>query len=106
MIFYETSFFTDQVTSLITDESYSEFQQVLMTDPEAGDVIRGSRGLRKIRWKIAGKGKSGGIRVIYYLVCEEEIFLLYAYPKNKQENITDNQAKILRDLVDTHLNNE
>ena len=106
MIFYETTIFTDQVTSLLTDESYSELQKTLMIDPKAGDMIRHSRGLRKIRWKFSGKGKSGGIRVIYYLVCEDEIFLLYAYPKNKQENITDSQAKILRNLVDTHLNNE
>ncbi len=103
MIFYETSIFTEQITSHISDESYAEFQQVLITDPEAGDIIQRSRGLRKIRWKLPGKGKSGGIRIIYYLVCAEEVFLLYAYPKSKSENITSEQARILRDLVDNHL---
>lgn len=106
MQFYETTIFTDQITSLLSDDSYAELQQVLIADPEAGDLIRRSRGLRKIRWRLPGKGKSGGIRVIYYLVCAEEVFLLYAYPKSKQENITDDQARILRNLIETHLNDE
>ncbi len=106
MIFYETPIFTDQITSFLDDGSYAELQQALIADPEAGDLIRRSRGLRKIRWRLPGKGKSGGIRVIYYLVCSEEMFLLYAYPKSKQENITDEQARILRRLVETHLKDE
>lgn len=103
MTFYETSIFTEQITTLINDDSYAEFQRVLIADPEAGDLIQRSHGLRKIRWRLPGKGKSGGIRVIYYLVCAEEIFLLYAYPKSKSENISPNQARMLRDLVDIHL---
>jgi mRNA-degrading endonuclease RelE of RelBE toxin-antitoxin system len=106
MVFYETPIFTDQITSLLDDGSYAELQQALIADPKAGDLIRRSRGLRKIRWRLPGKGKSGGIRVIYYLVCSEEMFLLYAYPKSKQENITDDQARILRRLVETHLKDE
>ena len=103
MTFYETAIFTTQITKLISDESYTEFQKVLIADPESGDLIRGSQGLRKIRWRIEGSGKSGGIRIIYYLVSGEGIFLLFAYPKSKQENITDDQARILRSLVDKHL---
>ncbi len=106
MTFYETTIFTDQITSLLSDDSYTELQQLLIADPEAGDLIKRSRGLRKIRWRLPGKGKSGGIRVIYYLVCSEEVFLLYAYPKSKRENITDDQARVLRSLVETHLKNE
>ena len=106
MTFYETAIFTDQIISLLSDDSYAELQQTLIADPQAGDLIQHSRGLRKIRWRLPGKGKSGGIRVIYYLVCSEEIFLLYAYPKSKQENITDDQARVLRSLVQTHLKNE
>ena len=63
-----------------------------------------SRGLRKIRWRSAGKGKRGGIRVIYYLVQREEIFMLYAYSKNEREDISHDQAIKLRDLVEQHLN--
>jgi mRNA-degrading endonuclease RelE of RelBE toxin-antitoxin system len=103
MIFYETDIFTAQITKLISDESYTELQKVLIADPESGDLIRNSQGLRKIRWRLAGTGKSGGIRIIYYLVCGDEIFLLFAYPKNKQENITEEQARVLRALVDKHL---
>jgi len=106
MTFYETSIFTDQITSLLDDDSYAQLQQVLILDPEAGKLIRDSRGLRKIRWRLPGKGKSGGIRIIYYLVCSEEVFFLYAYPKSKQENISDDQARVLRSLVDTHLRHE
>lgn len=80
-----------------------EFQKVLIADPESGDLIRNSQGLRKIRWRLAGTGKSGGIRIIYYLVSGDEIFLLFAYTKSKQENITEEQARVLRALVDKHL---
>jgi hypothetical protein len=103
MVFYETDIFTVQITKLISDESYSEFQKVLIADPESGDLIRNSQGLRKIRWRLAGRGKSGGIRIIYYLVSGDQIFLLFAYSKSKQENITDDQALVLRALVDKHL---
>ena len=68
MKFYETSIFTTQIVGLISDESYSELQAALIVNPEAGALIQRSRGLRKIRWRLPGKDKSGGIRVIYYLV--------------------------------------
>ena len=71
-----------------------------MADPNAGAVIRGSGGIRKIRCAAKGKGKSGGIRVIYYIPQEDRIFLLLAYPKNEQENLTAAQVKILRHVVD------
>ena len=106
MTFYETSIFTAQIVDLISDESYSELQAALIVNPEAGDLIQRSRGLRKIRWRLPGKGKSGGIRVIYYLVQDEEIFFLYAYPKSDRENITAEQARVLRRLVDQHLEND
>lgn len=103
MIFYETDIFTEQIVSLIDDDSYAELQTRLIIDPEAGDLIPKSRGLRKIRWKAQGRGKRGGIRVIYYLIHHEEIFMLYAYAKNNKEDITPDQARRLRDLVDQHL---
>jgi mRNA-degrading endonuclease RelE of RelBE toxin-antitoxin system len=103
MTFYETHIFTEQIGDLIDDESYAELQATLIVDPEAGDLIPRSRGLRKVRWKAQGRGKRGGIRVIYYLVHREEIFMLYAYPKNEREDLSADQVKRLRDLVDLHL---
>lgn len=103
MTFYETDIFTEQITRLISDDSYGELQSQLIIDPEAGDLIPKSNGLRKIRWKAQGRGKRGGIRVIYYLVHREEIFMLYAYAKNERENITPEQAKKLKELVEHHL---
>jgi mRNA-degrading endonuclease RelE of RelBE toxin-antitoxin system len=103
MTFYETDIFTEQIVNLIDDDSYAELQTRLIIDPEAGDLIPRSLGLRKIRWKARGRGKRGGIRVIYYLVHREEVFMLYAYAKNDREDITQDQARKLRELVEQHL---
>ena len=62
-------------------------------------MVRGSGCLRKIRWAARGRGKSGGIRVIYYLVADDEIYFLFAYAKNKQEDLDNVQLRILRNLV-------
>ena len=66
MVIIETSIFTKQVKELMTDEVYRELQNTLVAYPESGKLIQGSGGLRKIRWGIAGKGKRGGVRAIYY----------------------------------------
>ena len=62
--FIETQVFTKQVTLLLDDADYRQLQVTLALKPRAGDMIRGSGGLRKIRWAARGRGKSGGIRVI------------------------------------------
>lgn len=103
MIFYETDVFTSRITELIDDESYAALQATLIIDPEAGDLIPRSKGLRKIRWMGSGRGKRGGIRVIYYLVHNEEIFMLYAYPKNRESDLSSRHIQMLRDLVEHHL---
>ena len=103
MTFYETDIFTEQIVDLIDDDSYAELQSTLIANPDAGDLMPRSRGLRKVRWKAPGRGKRGGIRVIYYMVHREEIFMLYAYAKNDREDITPDQTRRLRELVDLHL---
>lgn len=103
MTFYETNIFTEQIVDLIDDDSYAELQASLIVDPEAGDLMPRSKGLRKIRWRAQGRGKRGGIRVIYYLVHRQEIFMLYAYAKNDRENLSSDQIRRLRDLVNLHL---
>ena len=97
--FVETQIFAKQITDLLDDSAYRRFQVILALNPEAGDVIRGGGGLRKIRWSAQGRGKRGGIRIIYYLLEKDEIYLLFAYPKNKQEDLTNEQLRVLRTLV-------
>jgi hypothetical protein len=103
VIFIETSIFTNRITGLLTDEEYHSFQLDLMAAPTAGAVIRGGGGIRKIRFAAKGKGKSGGIRVIYYILKEDRVFLLLAYPKNEQENLTAAQLKLLSHTVNQML---
>ncbi len=64
MLFIETTIFTRQVTELLPDEEYKRLQEALLMQPAAGDLIPGCGGLRKIRWRLVGSGKQGGIRVI------------------------------------------
>ena len=65
MEFIETSIFTAQVQEQLSDDEYKEFQESLILNPSAGDIIRGSGGLRKVRWNVGSTGKRGGVRVIY-----------------------------------------
>ncbi|MGA9190651.1 MAG: type II toxin-antitoxin system RelE/ParE family toxin [Anaerolineales bacterium] len=82
------------------DEEYRKLQVALVGNPELGKLVRGSGGLRKIRWGLPGKGKSGGARVIYYwAVKEDHIFMLLMYSKSEQEDLTPSQLKILKKIV-------
>ncbi len=100
----ETSFFTKRISSLLSDEEYRNLQNELILNPEKGKVIRGSGGLRKIRWGISGRGKSGGVRIIYYWILKKDtILMLLVYPKNEQDNLTSSQLKILKSLVEKEL---
>ena len=100
MIFIETPTFTRLISELIEDEEYSKLQADLCNRPDAGDLIKNGGGIRKLRWKRAGTGKSGGIRVIYYWLTEEnQILMLMAYPKSVKDNLTDKETAILRTLV-------
>lgn len=100
MILYETSIFTKQIGSLLEPESYRLFQWQLVANPDKGDLIPGTGGLRKIRWSSEGHGKRGGIRVIYYWIQpNKSIFLLLAYKKNKASDLSESQKKILKEMV-------
>ena len=80
----------------LDDDEYAELQQFMMKDPEAGDLVRESGGVRKLRWKRKGMGKRGGLRVIYFVRYQpNEFWMLTLYAKAKQENIP---ARILREL--------
>ena len=100
MIFIETSVFTRQIKNLISDDSYRQLQEWMVESPDRGKVIPGSAGCRKLRWKIAGKGKRGGIRVIYYwLKDSHQVFMLIAYAKTASDDLTQEQIKLLGELV-------
>jgi mRNA-degrading endonuclease RelE of RelBE toxin-antitoxin system len=99
MIFIETSFFTEDVKQLLSDEEYAKLQQHLASNPEAGDLIQGTGGLRKERWAAGGRGKSGGVRVIYYYVtADSQIRMLLIYKKGVQDTLTAKQKATLRKL--------
>ena len=101
MIIRETSVFTRQVQDLLDRESYRLLQLRLVADPAAGDLIRGTGGLRKIRWQGSGRGKRGGVRVIYYWARGQDIILmLLAFGKNEQADLTSQQRSILKRLVE------
>ena len=100
MRFIETPVFTSSVTRLLDDESYRQLQLALMLRPEQGPVIPAAGGLRKVRWARAGGGKRGGLRVIYYWASKDAAFyMLFAYAKNEQGDLTAVQAKALGRLV-------
>ena len=100
MLFIELLTFTEQIVGLIHDDGYARFQVELVRQPEKGDVIPASGGLRKARMKLPGRGKSGGARVIYlYLKQHQTIVLFYCYTKSERENLTPAQLKRLRVAV-------
>jgi len=83
MVVKETSGFTRQVQKLLTDQEYRDLQTLLVNRPDAGPVIVGSGGLRKVRWGLHSKGKRGGLRVIYYCAeVEEQLLMLFIFPKS------------------------
>lgn len=84
---------------LLSEESYRKLQSTLMLRPEAGAVIRGSGGLRKIRWNLPGSGKRGSLRIIYFWNPPDTIFMLFPYRKTEQDDLTQDQLKLLRKMV-------
>jgi hypothetical protein len=101
LTFIETKLFTKLIGAYMSDEDYLALQNALIANPKAGDVIRGSGGVRKIRWNAGGRGKSGGIRVIYYLRSQQgEIWMLTAYAKNVAETIPAHVLKKIKESID------
>lgn len=102
--FIETPIFTKQVTTTLNDDAYRALQEALLLRPELGVLIRGSGGLRKVRWQTGQTGRRSGVRIIYYWqVTEETIFLLMIYRKTHQQDLSRDQIKILRRTVEQWL---
>ncbi|MCP4896077.1 MAG: type II toxin-antitoxin system RelE/ParE family toxin [bacterium] len=100
MKFVETSIFTKQVEKLLPDEGYRTLQSALMFRPGAGAVIRGSGGLRKIRWRLPSSGKRGGLRTIYYCDRPDTIYMIFMYKKSDQDDLTPEQLRTLKELAE------
>jgi len=101
MLIIETAAFSRLIQELMNDDDYRKLQEALITRPEMGDLIKGSGGLRKVRWKLAGRGKSGGVRVIYYwAVSADQIRMLYVYKKSHQTDLSPDQIAILKDIIE------
>jgi hypothetical protein len=97
MEFIEATAFTKYVYKYLSEAEYIGLQSFLLQQPEAGKVVPGSGGVRKIRWGMSGRGKSGGVRVIYYFKRQDdEIWLLTIYSKSEEENIP---AHVLRQIA-------
>ena len=79
MIIIETPIFTKLLTGLMSDDEYKDLQEALVTRPEMGALIKNSGGLRKLRWSLGGRGKSDGVRVIYYwMSADDQLYMLFA----------------------------
>ena len=96
----ETGIFTKALRGLLDEESYRALQLALVLRPEQGALIPGAGGLRKVRWGIEGKGKRGGIRIIYFWDPKESVlYMLLVYGKNVQDDLTSAQLRALSRLV-------
>jgi len=101
MVIIETPIFTRRIQAILSDEEYRLLQIQLINKPDSGKVIRGSGGLRKLRWSAGGHGKRGGIRVIYYwFVSQDTLLLLFAYSKSEQDELTPEQLRQLKKVVE------
>jgi len=101
MVIIETLAFTRRVSSLLSDEEYQALQWFLCTVPEAGAVIQGTGGARKVRWKQERQGKRGGMRIIYFHHGrEDQLWMLALYAKTEKEDLWSDDKKIVKRLIE------
>ena len=100
MEFIETSGFSSIREHYFDDSQFHMLQLYLMDRPDAGDIIKGSGGVRKLRWGLPGQGKRGGVRVIYYwITTDQQILFLTAYAKNEASDLSRNAIKAMHEIV-------
>lgn len=106
MEFFEAPAFTRFLREYLNDEEYRSLQQLLAVNPELGDVMPGTGGFRKLRWADPrrGKGRRGGLRVIYYYFsAEQQIWLMTLYGKDEADDLTPKEKKALNSVIETEL---
>ena len=105
-VFFETKSFTATISNYLTDNEYRELQNFMLQNPLAGDVMPRTGGFRKLRWADGrrGKGRRGGLRVIYYwLMSDGQCWMFAIYDKDELENLTADQEKALKRALETEL---
>jgi mRNA-degrading endonuclease RelE of RelBE toxin-antitoxin system len=101
MIFIETTAFTKLLSGYLTDDEHQALQSYLMQKPDAGSIVKGSGGVRKVRWGQDGKGKSGGVRIIYYWKKpDHEVWMLTIYSKTERSTIPGHILKQIAEAID------
>lgn len=106
MEFVEAPLFTQLLSQYLSDEEYRALQGVLARDPEAGDVMPGTGGFRKLRWsdRRRGKGKRGGLRIIYYyLMSDRQIWFIMLYGKNEAADLSAGERRFLKAAIEEEL---
>jgi hypothetical protein len=102
MEFIEAPAFTRYLSSYLNDDEYRELQNRLAAGPELGDVMPGTGGFRKLRWADPrrGKGRRGGLRVIYYFPGEQQIWLMTLYDKGEASDLTPKERQALKNVIE------
>lgn len=104
--FIESPFFTAYLSDYLADDEYAALQEYLSEHPDSGDMIRGSGGVRKLRWSRPGSGKSGGVRVCYYVRTKVgKILMLVIYAKSAKDSIPGHVLKAIKEEMD-HVQDE
>jgi mRNA-degrading endonuclease RelE of RelBE toxin-antitoxin system len=107
LVFFETPLFSRLLPDYLDDESYLALQKALLEYPELGDIIPSTGGFRKVRWEDSrrGKGKRGGLRVIYYyLTTDHQIWFFTIYGKDEAMDLTSGEKKALKQAIQAELN--
>lgn len=106
LVFFEAPLFSRLLADYLTDEAYRGLQKTLMDNPELGDVMPGTGGFRKVRWQDSrrGKGKRGGLRIIYYyLTADHQIWFFTLYDKDEASDLTVEEKKVLKQAIHKEL---
>ncbi len=106
LVFFETPLFTQLLPTYLDDQEYKALQLVLLESPQRGDLMPGTSGFRKLRWRDSrrGKGKRGGLRVIYYhLAADRQIWFFTLYDKNEMADLSSNEKKQLKQAIQAEL---